>query len=250
MRTVAGLLLLGLIVSAPPLKPRACAAEPGAPPPGPPQGAASSPTPQILIPGEYWREDITTDVEDGWLALVAADSGMALVPVHARFELRPHMSWSDAPSTIVSAREAAGAIFLLHDVAGLKPGPVQTWFRGNVHLRPGDSLPLLEPGRHQYRLAASPPVPLKNKIAGHEPYQNDLTIEDKATGTKQRLSTQLVDDPPGVQWVGDLDRDGGIDLLIADEMESGETIWVLLLSSYARRSEITARAASFHMTGD
>ncbi len=223
---------------------------PRVPPPGPPQEPASTPNPQILIPGEYWREDITADVEEGWLALVAADSGMALVSVHARFELRPHMSWSDAPATIVSARETAGAIFLLRDVAGLKPGPVETWFRGNAYLGPGDSLPLLEPGGHRYRLAASPPVPPKQKIAGHEPSLDDLTVEEKATGMMQRLCSQLVDEPLCIQWVGDLDGDGRIDLFIAHEIETGETVWTLLLSSYAGPSEITARVASFHMTGD
>ncbi len=214
-------------------------------------GSANAPRSQILIPGEYWREDITTDVEDGWLALAAADSSLALLPVHAHFELRPHMSWADSPATIVSAREVEGALFLLRGVARLEPGIVQTWFRGNAYLAPGDSLPMLEPARSQYRVVAGPPVPVKKKVEGGPSYVYDLQIEDRTSGARQRLSTEGVGDlSTCIQWVGDLDRDGRIDLFVMRDVETGEATWTLLLSSYAAPPQIAGAVASFHRTGD
>jgi hypothetical protein len=75
-------------------------------------------------------------------------------------------------------------------------------------------------------------------------------VHDRLTGRSNDLGGWLQGDSPQVVWMGDLDRDGQLDLFLHDAThESGAQSWTLYLSSQAKGKHIFGRAAQFWIPG-
>jgi hypothetical protein len=135
-----------------------------------------------------------------------------------------------------------GAAFLVAGVPAISPGKAAT--------AAADRVPLwrIDPAAHYKSRGVSYEIRLESK----EDNGCDSVIRMVARGRSQVLFDMkkprqwACDDPHfAIQWAGDLDRDGRLDLLVTFSEKYSYHPLVLLLSSAARRGDLVGEAARY-----
>jgi hypothetical protein len=186
----------------------------------------------------------TAPTADSWLGLFRKPiGGYDLREAVVRIDTIPRAC---APATIVTT-DALPYIFLVAGVPGLRPGPIDTAFRGYTFLEPGQQL-LIRFGARQYRLAARGAAHVVPYTTVYSPYALGMSAVGSQDSAVQVLDslTFSADNTPDVLWAGDIDRDGRLDLFLQLPGGGYSRVFKLFLSSLARPGELVAEAGSFY----
>jgi hypothetical protein len=194
-----------------------------------PVPSPTPPAPVLLLPGEFHGDEVA--LEDGAGALALCEGGTELRAVQVTVRA-VHDALVDDDPEVRSGREVGAPcnpVALFAGVPGLQEGPVQP--ASQVHSR------LPAPGRPGWRLA---------------PWWMRLTLGEKSwrisqqrrgeAGVRATLSgggapqrvlfeaedVELSEEDWAVQWAGDLNGDGALDLLVETFHANGSTHTLLL----------------------
>jgi hypothetical protein len=213
------------------------------------QGApanAESPL-SLLLPGVQFAEEVRDTTKTGWYGLIVVDSTVTLQAVTIGFKDVPYRR--DHQGIEITTGLRPEPLFLLRGLENPQEGDVDTWFIGEARLSHDETLALTHTD-NRYELQTGPPVPFEN-VEGHtNAFTYEVILKDRATSRSQTIGKWFVGTPAAIQWVGDIDRDGMLDLFLYDDTsESGEASWTLLLSSRATSDQLVGLAAWFHRPG-
>ena len=203
---------------------------------------------QLLIPGAYSANELPANPGGRWYALTRLESRFVLrmIELHLRPIDNPRVTGDrSVPGVSVESGVADSALFFFRGPNGWREETVQAWLPARVRLKPGTSVGLHGVGAHRWELLGTPLAP--TRYEGIQMYK--LRIHDRESGRSQDIGgwTGL---PPSIEWVGDLDGDGDLDLLLLDvTSETGSRSWTLFLSSKAAGNDILGRAAEFGHPG-
>lgn len=163
---------------------------------------------QLLVPGEYHGDEAPAAPGMDWLALAVVDGVWRLVPAGVTAE-RVHDpvldGQDDAKTGIRIASDRADALVLLR-VAGVRSGKVDTpdmRFRG-----------------HPRSLQAGRPISIGFGTAPYQLEVDETGVFLRKADARTRLEGIVVaatpddEDAAELVWAGDLDRDGGVDVLV------------------------------------
>lgn len=201
-----------------------------------PRGAA------MIAPGLFYREDVAAASPGEWQALCATPRGLevATTAVRIRVVPAPHADPVEDPDgsggRLVEADGCPEAVVLLRG-RELKEGPVQTVAFG--------SLPVPKETVANLRLGTSPPYYLQAEQKGGE----DPVVLLLSQGERRQAVASIAgccnDTWPAIVWAGDLDRDGGLDLLLNVSGHYAGSELALFLSSAARKGDLVGEVARF-----
>jgi len=176
---------------------------------------------------------------------------MRLVPIHLHLEkaANPNPTGDRSlPGAIIQTDAPDSVLFLLRGKHLRRLDTVPTFFLGKARLAPRDSLAMSNRGPHDWILCASKGSPVSRSESNEKVFE--LQLRHRPSGVTQSLSTHLSATSAEIQWVGDLDGDGRVDLFIMDDThESGARNWILYLSSLARGKDLVGKAAEFWLPG-
>jgi hypothetical protein len=196
---------------------------------------------ELLIPGHYSTGELPKDVEGTWFALTWSPRGSSFQPVSIRLQQAKNPRATGdltLPGAIVRSDHPDSVIFLLRGKALVTHRSASTWSLGEFRMSAGDSLRVGPGGR--WRLSASEDS-IRFDEGGEFRYVN-VTVSDSESGLTQQLGGTVI------QWMGDVNADGGLDFLLLGEMETGERIWRLLLSG-GQANKLFREVAYFHLPG-
>lgn len=184
-----------------------------------------------------------------WLGLFSTSKGFELLPTKITVNY-VHDPIMDREQTIktgkeVTTKEKLQPIFLVKGSILLKPGIVKTVFAGKTIFSP-NSRPLnfyLDgDSGNTYQISIG-------KRSNAETKYHALLLTSSKNDTSQEISPCCSDDSTELLWVGDLDRDGRLDLLIDISDHYNSSIPTLFLSSPAKQNKLVEPVAQFEATG-
>jgi hypothetical protein len=208
-------------------------------------GNAQNPgRPHLLIPGSAFDGEDSTVTRQAWFG-VYHTSG-------ARYELkRAIVRIEHAPNGCANTRivtsDSIPPIFLVSGVTGLRAGPVDTVYRGNRFLYPGEGMSW-QLGARWYRLRALGAVSEQPHNTIYSAYELRLGSSENNYETHQTIARlNFADNTPEVRWAGDLDGDGRLDLLLQLPGGGYSVDLRLYLSSLARAPNLVREAGRFYV---
>ena len=150
-------------------------------------------------------------------------------------------------------------ISTLADSLHFAPGPVTTWWHHGIKKDPksnkdfSDTTIEIGQGKQAHLLQRFITLPKKSD---ENVAQRRLVIELQIDGTRQYLGdfvdnniggpTKLVDARSFLMWIGDIDGDGKVDLLINQTTDYWYT--TMFLSTLAKNGQLVGKAGTFHFT--
>lgn len=217
--------------------------------------AAQPDTGHISQMGVYHGDEWKAPPGDDWLALIASETGFTLIEttVHADKAIDAIVDENgQMTGKRVTTTSAIRPIFLFQGLSTLKPGPISTLYNGFHPLAPDESLLLTLPYPESaaYRFHASgtlEDISTFNDYVLHLDFrQNGQAPVSQALVQHDRLDEEAY---PGLLWVGDLDRDGKLDLIADITYHYNVQHLVLYLSSYAKQGQLVGLAAELKTSG-
>lgn len=216
--------------------------------------------PHLMTPGLHMAADLGETAQalalPGWTALLESSEGFELIATTLEVEPLSHPLTEDAALRVRPGTEDK-ALFLFHGVPTDRTGPVPTMYAGARALVPGT-----------FQIVGSTPAGLTVLVAADVDGRTDPDLVDlhgpahlflqhfqginagAPTPTLETLQDLgIVSGTAHLLWAGDLDGDGGIDLLIDETTSAGTTRARLLLSSEADATGLVAEAAVLETTG-
>lgn len=211
-----------------------------------------SAAPQIEMLGVGFREPEWPDAKSGekWWGLFETDDGKyELVETTISVSERTD-DCTDESIPFISIKDKRYPLFLARGSNRFKTGCVDT-----VPLPKGvDGYPRLLPGE-QYHVNQCRPFydvlfALGNVVGPRYPRVKDYTLNIREQMREDGIVQELLHVPdtdteepfPTINWIGDLDRDGRMDLLVDAQPYPGGPL-VLFLSSFAEKGEILHKVA-------
>ena len=201
--------------------------------------------PHLLIPGSPFSGGDTLVSGQTWFGVYRQADG--------RHELRLatvrvlHEANGCSDSKVVTA-DPVPPLFLVSGVPNLKPGPVDTVFRGYRFLHPGEDVSW-QLGRHWFNLRAYGTASAVQYGTNFTDYELRLgTSIDRYTAIQTLAHLNFGDNVPAIQWAGDIDADGRLDLLIKLPGGGYSNDIHLYLSTLARSGEQVGEAGSLYLT--
>ena len=189
---------------------------------------------EILFTGVFHGEEVTVRSGETWLCLMSTKTGeeLKICTINVKTVFDPIMDANTGKE--ISIRGGGDAILLVRNVPRLKPGPVRTLFFGAADLRPENTV-WIGPGMRQG-------LGLRRGNLG--PY-SILFWEGQAR--RQVLWDNLYngDSPSRLNWAGDLDGDGKVDLLLDIGIHDASSRMALFLSSLAKEGAMVGLAGFF-----
>lgn len=205
--------------------------------------------------GIYRESETVAKTGETWLVLTEKNS---LVPAVAQVKKQRSVSYpGDENDVKVSFANIHRPILAMKGLRGVRPGVVDT-----LYVRPSDheierrNLPIdamktnfkreFNLGDIAYTLRVSRGKSMKGKTVGVLVLESD--------GVEQVIAQNYYDPAYGeiigeLRWVGDLDRDGKLDLYFDEYNEKGYSRVSLYLSSAAHEGKLVNRVAEFGMAG-
>jgi hypothetical protein len=204
---------------------------------------------QLLVPGVFSAGQLPADAEGEWYAVTISGTRASLVSVHVHLAKAPNPRATgnlSIPGALVETDARDSVLFLVRGPRWIRPSPVPTWFLGRGMFSPGDTIPIHRPWARRWRIAASNPLIFPaNRARGFR-----ITIRDRTTDRSEELGGWQIGVSPEIQWVGDLDGDGRLDLFVSDgSSETGALYWTLYLSSLSKANSLLGKAAAFYTPG-
>jgi len=239
--------------------------------PAPESYRGARPVERLLHSGFYRRGEIAPPGGGGWLGLfefyetfeepVVLDGGCFIFDTPDRYDLTPcdvtTRAIDDSPVEDFRLLRVASSnpdreVFLVRDVPGLTPGPVDVAKRTNSH---AGADPVSGCGALDASVSWSP-VGLQ---LGDALYQIETASASKAGSPEMTImclssgttaQELLRAERSALRWAGDLDRDGRLDLYVDQGLPGEETRRILFLSSLAKPGDLVGEAgrieAEFH----
>ncbi len=221
---------------------------------------------EILQDGIYRRSDVVARNGEEWLVLSGQGDKLSFASRRAQVRNLSTNSWpGDELDAKLSFNVRGKPIIAVRDLAGLKPGKIETLFHKKLHAEYSNGYPDYEEisdgfrrefvlGQRRYVLRTSDGL-TKNgtKIAVliletndkvqvlKQIYQADPTHEIYGSGDRNIFGSLL--------WVGDMDGDGHLDLYFDEFNEKGFTYTELHLSTLSKSGKLVGLAADFGMAG-
>jgi len=205
---------------------------------------------ELLHPGTFHSEEVAADSGEPWL-VVFRDGGVVrarTAPI--RIEAVEYMGErGQKDGKRVSSSLSDSVLFFVKGIQ-VPDREVNTWPEPVFFLYPGQEKSIEIPGCEWSMIRAL------GSVEEHEAedqvmrlfggYRLSLYRQDG----HQILGPFSIDSeswPPSIEWCGDLDGDGHVDLLV-DRGGFNSVEWILYLSSKARRPDLVERVASvFHI---
>lgn len=177
-----------------------------------------------------------------WYAISRAESTITLAETIVEVTEVPHQCTGAA--TRITALDADDPLFLMRGSSLFQPGVLDSVHEDARFLYPAEQLPLrLDSGEWFVFLAYGSATP-----AGVSDYVVQLSHKS-AMQTLAEFSQVDIDGRPKLVWAGDLDRDGRLDALLDLTTHYAGHLYVLFLSSAARRGQLVERVAEFPVSG-
>jgi hypothetical protein len=198
---------------------------------------------ELLFAGDHLGDRAWPRTGETWLGLYRTMPGFRLAPTKVKVERVPDRCAGSA--TRISAEGAEVPYLLVRGHPGFRAGPVDTAFAGNDFLYPAQSLSVKigKPDRW-YSLQALGDASKGGLI-------RDYTVQLHSSEFPNvghvfsKLPLVEMENTPNLQWAGDLDRDGRLDLLFRTPIGGHSKRYVLFLSSAASPPDLLKAVASF-----
>jgi len=175
-----------------------------------------------------------------WLALYVDDSGSRLVATPVEFAQVGDAEYAE----FKLVTDSPDPVLLFAGVTGLTPGEVVTVTRWPSTLSADEPVALFEFGDRDYsvRLSASDVSPCDANIA--------LVFGDRVQTLHTPADNPFACDEPhfDVEWAGDLDRDGALDLLVTFSSKYSHYPRKLFLSSTAGPTDLVGEPVTYEKT--
>jgi cell division septal protein FtsQ len=140
----------------------------------------------------------------------------------------------------VKANEEGEPVFLVKGTDNIREGPIRSLFHGQMFLEALQEISYDLSRKNSYKLSAS---------KDNDRYFITLQHEDiyQVISSVENLS---IENLPSLVWVGDLDRDNKLDLFLYLGLDDYRGEYSLFLSSYADKSNLVKKVATFSTSGD
>ena len=204
---------------------------------------------RILRTGQFYGHEVPDDLGHGWFGLFSTGEECQLLPVSVRIQ-NVHHPCVDLPSTSTGKRitidSGEDPLLLVQGIPDISKGRVETVFHGRRFLYPGEHWSF-QLGREWFILEA-----FGTPIDGDGGTRILNYAVKLSHGKKSQKIVEVdrcfTDGVPLLLWMGDLDRDGIIDLHVDTRENYRTTNYSLFLSSPAQANDLVRRVADF-MTG-
>jgi len=214
---------------------------------------------ELLFVGDYYPGQVRAVTGDTMLGLFRLPGGWALAATRLTVD-SIHNACMDQPGERNGRRvridRSETPLFLIRGVPRLRPGPVRTVSSERDQVFPGQTREFqFKPRVDHWVISAFGRVPYAQPgralqggirdyllVVSRNPWDRSQTIfEVHATPGAGGLYS-----PPTVVWIGDLDGDGQMDLLLDTKTGELPGSWVLYLSSLATGAELIHKVAEYH----
>ncbi|MGH2608058.1 MAG: hypothetical protein ACRDHF_03125 [Tepidiformaceae bacterium] len=198
--------------------------------------------PRLLLPGEFLGDREWPATGESWFGLYAPlFAGYQLRRTSIKVETVPNVCAGTA--TKISTSEPFDPLFLIEGVPDLREGPVDTAFAGRKFLYPGEGLSWRLGPSQWYRFQAVGSAVERAERGEVLITDYRLTLRSTAAGPSMPqdivvLRGLTLDNTPLLRWLGDLDRDGRLDVFLQVPGAGYSKEFQLLLSSIAKPPEI------------
>ena len=207
---------------------------------------------QLLQVGAFHGDEVSAKSGEVWLGLYSTPDNYALIPSIITVETvydpvvdRP----GERTGKVVTVEEGAHPLFLIKGLEVPKRGSVKTLSIEQVILSPGKSLNLKLGSQNECHLTAYGEGDIgPNGFTSLENYSLELS---KGQFSQELLAYDSTNGAvPSLLWVGDLDGDNQLDLLInATPHYAVYSAPMLFLSSMAKDGNLVQKVAVFVATG-
>jgi hypothetical protein len=199
---------------------------------------------EIIQATDYHAHEARVDTNGNWLALQRVDEHWQLVSVIPQFALVDDAILGPKEGIRVSTNISNANILLMDE--SLKPGPVESSLKGHPAemTTPQDYEDSRLPDVGQTRaLSLNKQQYVLKNIAG------EIVLESQGLTQKLFSYSEAGDTNAYILWIGDLDNDGKIDLIVdaSDHYNAGELR--LYLSSTAPKGSLVKLVARRRTTG-
>lgn len=206
--------------------------------------------PQLMEVGQFHGDEIQAKTGEEWLGLYANEGHpeLRLTTITVNIVNDPIVDReNEQTGKEVSVNQGETPIFLVKGLSELKPGAVATSFMGSQNLLDQMSIDL-KLGEKNYRLV------LETQNIKDGMLTEDAQVVLICEGERQVLrSMKVPKDPVEVgwylNWAGDLDADGKLDLYMQLSNHYNVSEKRLYLSSRAGKGRLLRQAASFTTVG-
>jgi hypothetical protein len=201
---------------------------------------------ELLFTGSFLAQRAWPKTGETWLGLYSNSPGYRLAATKIRVEQVPDACGGSA--TKVSAETATQPYLLLKGLDHLRTGSVDTAFAGQEFFYPGQSLSIkLGAPENWYHVRALGTAGARRGEIFFTDYRLELHHSERLDAGQAivQLKAMTLDNTPKLQWAGDLDRDGRLDLLLQIPIGGYSSRLILLLSSRASRGELVKEVAGF-----
>lgn len=211
----------------------------------------------MVMVGEWHGDEVVAENNERWLALVKANGGYALQEVTVTVEFVEDAVIDAPPAKTgkkITVPKGVEPLVLLRSLPQLMPGPVVSAELLDEDFHAGRPTGIYFDG-----VLFELELKCEERHRGEE--QADCPMQLSGSSIQQALSSYPVYRPcavdqgiaseafPQVLWVGDIDRDGRLDLLVDLTDHYNISAPTLLLSSLAKEGELVHPAAVFRTSG-
>jgi hypothetical protein len=203
---------------------------------------------ELLFTGSFLAERAWPKTGERWLGLYRTAPGFRLAPTRIRIERVPDACADSA--TKISADGPAEPYLLVRGHDAFSVGSVDTAFAGNQFLYPGQSISVkMGKPEHWYYMVALGSASARPGDILFTDYRLELRDAEHPDSGQVFLKFDrlALENTPNLQWAGDLDRDGRLDLLFRVPIGGYSKRYIFFLSSAASRPELVKVVASFDL---
>lgn len=237
-----------------------------------PESQSSASEIQLLRAGQFHGNEVSAESGEKWLCLCKTGDDFSLVMtgivVEKCYDAVTDYFGTDTTGKCVSVPEVqkvgGEVVFLVKGLDNINQGQVETMFYGREIILPGQGLvwPAIDTDGKPWSVVERMYVSFLRatgtfeiNLDSNRPYpylENYGLVVSHETKVQQILKynrSLSPDGMPSLLWVGDLDGDSKLDLLIDATDHYNKRLYTLYLSSYAKEGEVLGKVAEFTTLG-